>query len=121
MEATEVALYLFFTCILASFLLRPASPVRHFVGSSAGLRALMGVAVGATVIAIITSPWGKQSGGHFNPALTLAFYRLGKIRSPDALFYVVAQFSGAIGGVCAARYLLPHAVGRNALMSDLLT
>jgi aquaporin Z len=75
----------------------------------------MGLAVGATVIAIITSPWGKQSGGHFNPALTLAFYRLGKIRSPDAFFYVVAQFSGAIGGVCAARYLLPGIVGRHGL------
>jgi len=115
MEAAEVALYLFFTCIFASLLLSPASPVRHFVGSTAGLRALMGLAVGATVIAIITSPWGKQSGGHFNPALTLAFYRLGKMRSPDALFYVVAQFSGAIGGVCIARYLLPGTIGRHAI------
>ena len=115
MEAGEVALYLFLTCIFASLLLNPASPVRHFVGSTRGLRALMGLVVGATVIAIITSPWGKQSGGHFNPALTLAFYRLGKMRSPDALFYVVAQFSGAIGGVCAARYILPDTVNRNAL------
>lgn len=48
-----------------------------------------------------------------NPALTLAFYRLGKMRLPDAVFYVVAQFSGAIGGVCIARYLLP--VGRPAI------
>jgi len=115
MEAAEVALYLFLTCIFASLLLGPASPVRHFIGSPAGLRALMGLAVGATVIAIITSPWGKQSGGHFNPALTLAFYRLGKVRSADALFYVVAQFSGAIGGVCIARYLLPGAIGRHAI------
>jgi aquaporin Z len=75
----------------------------------------MGLAVGATVIAIITSPWGKESGGHFNPALTLAFYRLGKMRSPDALFYVVAQFSGAIAGVCIARYLLPATLGRQAI------
>ena len=115
MEAGEVALYLFLTCIFASLLLSPASPVRRFVGSTAGLRALMGLAVGATVIAIIMSPWGKQSGGHFNPALTLAFYRLGKVRSPDALFYIVAQFSGAIGGVCVARYLLPDIVGRQGL------
>ena len=47
-----------------------------------------------------------------NPALTLAFYRLGKMSLPDALFYLAAQFSGAIGGVCIARYLLPHTVGR---------
>src|SRR5262249_45922600 len=115
MEAAEVAVYLFLTCIFAGLLLYPASPVRQFVGGTTGPRALMGLAVGATVIAIITSPWGKQSGGHFNPALTLAFYRLGKVRPPDALFYIVAQFSGAIGGVCVARYLLPGIVGRNGL------
>ena len=113
MEAAEVGLYLFLTCVFASLLLSPASPVRHFVSSTVELRALMGVAVGATVVAIVISPWGKQSGGHFNPALTLAFYRLGKIPLPDALIYVVAQFSGAIGGVCIARYVLP--VGRPAI------
>jgi len=32
---------------------------------------------------------------------------LGKISLADAAFYIVAQFSGAIGGVCLARYLLP--------------
>jgi len=95
MAAAEVGLYLFLTCIFASLLLHPASPVRHFINSTTGRRALMGLAVGATVVAIVVSPWGKQSGGHFNPALTLAFYRLGKMRSADALFYVVAQFAGA--------------------------
>jgi aquaporin Z len=115
MEAGEIGLYLFLTCIFAGLLLSPASPVRHFVGSSAELRALMGLAVGATVVAIVVSPWGKQSGGHFNPALTFAFFRLGKMGLPDVIFYVVAQFSGAIGGVCAARYLLPHGVGPRAI------
>ena len=113
MEAAEVGLYLFLTCVFANLLLSPASRVRPFVHRSVELRALMGLAIGATVIAIVTSPWGKQSGGHFNPALTLVFYRLGKVPLPDALFYVVAQFSGAIGGVCIARYVLP--VGRPAL------
>jgi aquaporin Z len=113
MEAAEVALYLFLTCVFASLLLSPASPVRHFVPSTVELRALMGIAVGATVVAILMSPWGKQSGGHFNPALTLVFYRLGKMRLPDALIYAIAQFSGAIGGVCIARYLLP--LGRPAI------
>ena len=115
MEAAEVALYLFLTCVFASLLLYPASPVRHVVGSTIGLRALMGLAVGVTVAAIVMSPWGKQSGGHFNPALTVAFYRLGKMDLPDALFYVTAQFSGAIGGVCIARYLLPDTIGRHAI------
>ena len=65
MEAAEVALYLFLTCVFASLLLYPASPVRHVA-----LRALMGLAMGGTVIAIVISPWGKRSGGHLHPALT---------------------------------------------------
>lgn len=115
MEAAEVALYLFLTCIFAAVLLHPASPVRHFVRSTVGLRALMGLAVGTTVVVIVVSPWGKQSGGHFNPALTVAFYRLGKMSLPDALFYISAQFAGAIGGVCIARNLFPGAVRRQAI------
>jgi aquaporin Z len=59
---------------------------------------LMGLAIGATIIAIVLSPWGKQSGAHFNPAVTFAFCRLGKVGSWDAAFYVAAQFLGAVGG-----------------------
>ena len=99
MEAAEVGLYLCLTCVFAGLFLSPASSVRHFIGGTVELRALMGLAVGATVVAIVMSPWGKQSGGHFNPALTAAFYRLGKISLADAVFYIVAQFSGAVGGV----------------------
>jgi len=44
---------------------------------------------------------------------------LGKIPLPDALIYVVAQFSGAIGGVCIARYVLP--VGRSAIKHAVTT
>ena len=113
MEAAEVGLYLLLTCVFASLLLSPASSARHLIAGTLERRALMGLAVGATVVAIVISPWGKQSGGHFNPALTVAFYRLGKISLADAVFYIVAQFSGAVGGVCLARYLLP--IGRPAI------
>src|SRR5215469_9226405 len=34
---------------------------------------------------------------------------------PDALLYVVAQFSGAVAGVCIARFLLPDTIGRRAV------
>jgi aquaporin Z len=57
------------------------------------------------------SPWGKRSGGHINPAMTFAFYRLGKLRPWDALFYGVAQFSGATIGVALATFLLRGAPG----------
>jgi aquaporin Z len=115
MEAGEVALYLLLTCFFATVLQDPASPVRHLINSDIVRRALMGLAVGASVIAIVMTPWGKQSGGHFNPAITVAFYRLSKVALPDTVFYVVAQFSGAIGGVCIARYLLLAATGHEVI------
>jgi aquaporin Z len=115
MEAGELALYMLCTCAFATLLQHPASPVRHLLVGDLSRRALMGLAIGATVIAIILTPWGKQSGGHFNPAITIAFYRLGKMGLWDALFYATAQFSGAIGGVAIARYALRGAPGNDAV------
>ena len=37
-------------------------------------RLLMGVAMGGSAVAIIYSPWGKQSGAHFNPAVTVGLW-----------------------------------------------
>ena len=64
MEAGEMSLFMFCTCSFATLLQHPASPVRHFFVSNVVRRALMGLAIGATVMALIMSPWGKQSGGH---------------------------------------------------------
>jgi aquaporin Z len=43
--------------------------------------------------------------------MTFAFYRLGNLRPWDALFYGVAQFSGATIGVALATFLLRGAPG----------
>jgi aquaporin Z len=59
----------------------------------------MGLAMGLTAISLIYSPWGKQSGAHFNPAVTLTFARLGKVDPVDAVFYMLAQSVGGIVGV----------------------
>src|SRR6266498_768568 len=59
-------------------------------------RAFMGLAMGSTAVAIIYSPWGQRSGAHMNPAVTLTFFRLGKVARPDCVGYVTAQFAGAI-------------------------
>jgi aquaporin Z len=115
MEAGEMTLYMFFTCLFATLLQHPASPVRQFIASAILRRALMGLAVGATVIAIVLTPWGKQSGGHFNPAVTFAFYRLRKVKFWDALFYYASQFTGAIIGVAIATYVLRGAPRHEAV------
>jgi aquaporin Z len=104
MEAGELDLYILFVCLFATLFQHPASSVRHLISGSLARRALYGLAVGCTVVGIVMTPWGKQSGVHFNPAITFTFYRLGKVELWDALFYAVAQFFGATCGVAIAAY-----------------
>ena len=54
--------------------------------------------MGLTAIALIYSPWGMRSGAHLNPAVTLSFWRLGKVAPADAAFYIAAQFAGGAAG-----------------------
>jgi aquaporin Z len=68
-----------------------------------------GVAMGLTAIALIHSPWGKRSGAHMNPAVTLTFLRLGKTGGWDALFYIIAQILGGTFGVLLVAALFGHA------------
>lgn len=70
----------------------------------------MGLAMGATATAIIYSPWGQRSGAHLNPAVTFTFWRLGKVDSWDAVFYVIAQFIGGLTGMVVAALVLGGAL-----------
>jgi aquaporin Z len=93
-------------CVFGTLLGHPAS---RFVGAIPDpfvRRALMGLAMGATAVALIYSPWGRRSGAHFNPATTLTFWRLGKVAGADALFYGIAQVVGGFAGVLLAAWLL---------------
>jgi aquaporin Z len=98
-EGTGLAIFMVSAGLCATLLEYPESPVRLAIDAPVFRRLLMGVAMGMTAIAIIYSPWGKQSGAHINPAITLTFFRLGKIERWDALFYVGFQFLGAVSGV----------------------
>ena len=86
-------------CLFGALYEFPGSPVRQAIESSLIRRMLMGLSMGLTAIGIIYSPWGKQSGAHINPSVTLTFFRLGKIKVWDAVFYIACQFVGAVAGV----------------------
>jgi len=112
MEAGLLGIFMLSACLFSVLLFYPESPVAALIPDPSLRRVLMGVAMGSTAVALNYSPWGKQSGAHYNPAVTLAFTRLGKIAPGDALGYVGAQFLGAVLGVCAAvilvRSMLAH-------------
>jgi aquaporin Z len=75
------------------------SPLNRAIADADLRRVLGGLAMGLTAIALIYSPWGKRSGAHMNPAITLAFLRLGHITRIDAAFYILAQCLGGVLGV----------------------
>ena len=106
MEALALGLFMVSAGVFGTILEAPASPVRAAITSPFARRAVMGVIMGLTAIALVYSPWGRRSGAHMNPAFTLTFLRLGRVGRPDAIAYVAAQFLGGIGGVLLVAGLL---------------
>ena len=109
-EAACLALFMVSACSITVLLEHPASAIRRLLPGAFVRRLLAGVAMGVTAIALIYSPWGKQSGAHLNPSVTLTFFRLGKIEPWDACFYVVAQFIGGTLGVLFSGLIWGHAI-----------
>jgi aquaporin Z len=106
MEAVLLGAFMASACVFGVLYGFPQSPVSKAISSGFLRRLLSGISMGLTALAIFYSPWGKQSGAHINPAVTLSFLRLGKIRSWDAIFYVIAQFLGGILGVLLVAQIL---------------
>ena len=109
-EAAGLGLFMIAASGFAALIEHPASPVRQAVGDPLARRALMGVAMGATAVALIYSPLGARSGAHLNPAATIAFWRLGKLQSGDAFGYVAGQFAGAMAGMLVAAAAFGHVI-----------
>src|SRR5215207_7728716 len=101
-EAAGLGVFMVSACGFAALLFHPASPAVSSVESETARRVLMGAAMGLTNVLLVYSPWGMRSGAHNNPAVTLTFYRLGKVRGADALFYALAQFAGGVLGIIVA-------------------
>src|SRR3981081_2043443 len=75
-------------------------------GAPAGATGILGVAfsIGFTVMALAFSI-GHISGGHFNPAVTLGLVAGGRVKSGDAVGYIIAQCLGAIAA-CMVFYVI---------------
>ncbi len=88
-----------------------SSPFHSLITNDLARWVIMGVFMGATALFIFYSPFTAPSGAHINPAVTIAFWRVGGIGACDALFYVLFQFLGGLSAV----------YGMAALMGGLLT
>lgn len=106
MEAALLGAFMVSACVFAVLLEHPSSALQRSIDNAVVRRSLMGVAMGCTLAAIVYSPWGKRSGAHLNPAVTLTFLMLGKVKIWDAVFYTAAQFLGGVGGVLVADFAI---------------
>jgi aquaporin Z len=111
-EAACLGIFMVSACSFSVLLQHPGSILRQMIPNAFLRRLLTGVAMGLTAIALIYSPWGKQSGAHLNPSVTLTFFRLGKIEPWDAWFYVVAQFVGGTMGVLLSALVWGEAIAQ---------
>lgn len=101
-EAAGLGLFMISASLFATILWHPDSPLAPWIPEGLPRRAVMGTAMAITVVGLVYSRWGKQSGAHFNPAVTLTLLSLGRIAPPDAMGYVVAQFIGGAAGMAVA-------------------
>jgi len=73
--------------------------------------AVIGIALAhGLVLGMMISAVGHISGGHFNPAVTVGVWVVGKIETVRAGLYVVTQIAGGIAGALLLRAALPPGI-----------
>ena len=106
MEATGLGIFMVSACLFGG-LLESHETIFHQLIPSAFLRTFIsGILMGLTALFIFYSPFTSPSGAHINPAVTITFYRLGKINKTDTLFYILFQFAGATMAVVLMQWLM---------------
>jgi aquaporin Z len=64
------------------------------------------LAIGSALMVMIFAG-GHVSGGHYNPAVTLAVYLRGKLPMTDVIPYIVSQVLGGVAAALAVLYMKP--------------
>jgi aquaporin Z len=106
MEAAALGIFMISAGAFTALLESPHSWLGRAQLAPSLKRAVIGLAMGGTAAGLIYSPWGKRSGAHMNPAITLTYLRLGKIPRWDAVFYILFQAAGGLAGVLLTEWIL---------------
>ncbi len=86
---------------------------QYLRASGQGSFGLLGVAIAyGLAYAIMVTAVGHISGGHLNPAVTIAFWVTKRLGTLQSLFYGVAQLLGALAGAYLVVAIVPEAVWR---------
>ncbi|MFE9613971.1 MIP/aquaporin family protein [Streptomyces sp. NPDC006012] len=109
-------------CVLATVLLFGVTTIVRWVAGPSPVSAaiprihqellVIAAGVGVLLAVLILSPAGKASGGHINPAISLAMWRFGLFPGAAVVPYGVAQLAGSLLGTLAGRAVWGPALSR---------
>jgi MIP family channel proteins len=85
------------------------------LSAAVGPGGVVGIALAhGLVLAVFVSNLGHISGAHFNPAVTIAAWVVGKIETIRAGVYIVAQLAGAVIGAFLLRLAVPETIWKSS-------
>ena len=114
-EAWALGMFMVSACAFVIFLEHPDFKMSSLIPSPALRRAVIALGMGLTAVLLIYSKWGKKSGAHMNPAVTLANFQLNRIEPADAAWYIIAQCCGAAFFVFLFKWLAFHYISDAAV------
>ena len=119
-EAALTTVLLFGVASVVRWVIGPSPISRTIPGIHLELL-LVGILVGLLLAGLIVSPLGKVSGGHLNPAISLAMWRFGVFSKRSVLPYWAAQLAGSLLGVLLARAVWGPTLAKPPVVYSALT
>jgi aquaporin Z len=104
-ELLETAFLLFAGVSAVVFDFGTGSPLAHVLPDKSVRLLITGLLFAGSGSLVAISPLGKLSGGHINPAVTLAFWVQGKMHHLDLGGYILGQVLGAIIGTLLVAFV----------------
>ncbi|MCW2932310.1 MAG: hypothetical protein JWM19_3272 [Actinomycetia bacterium] len=111
MECLLTAVLLFGVITIVRWVAGP-SPVSAAIPQVHGELLLIGACVGPLLAGLMFSPAGTASGGHMNPAISIAMWRFGLFPGALVAPYIAAQLAGSLLGTLAGRVAWGPVAGR---------
>jgi glycerol uptake facilitator-like aquaporin len=78
---------------------------QRLAGGNDALALLCNTLPTGAILTVLILTFGPLSGAHFNPAVSIAFALVGKIKWQDAAYYIAAQIIGGVIGVWTAHLM----------------
>lgn len=109
-EAVGLAIFMISACLFATLLENEQSSWHAAIPQSWMRNILMGIFMGLTALFIFYSPFTSRSGSHINPAVSISFWRMGKLCHWDMLFYILFQYTGGTVAVFLMQWILGNSL-----------